>query len=485
MRRVKIAIDPLIKARYGPEVCWTWRLLLSAMGLAWEEVPASAAKSDIAYMAALGRTSRCRLFVRANLEAWEQRAAYRLGSVAHHDGWGHPVYEGEVRASQQFVPVDGRLICERDLIFDVFWLATGQEERQWPKDKHGHFDLRGTAFQREEALRLALGSSIGSALQQVLTNLGFTDAVPRWPDGKHAAACVSHDVDYPEVVRWLEPLRIVSRQGLRGLRAAVSVLNGHRTHWHFPSWSQMERSLKTRSAFYFVARQGSLLEYACGTPDPFYNVQSHRFRNLFKYLADEGFEIGLHASYRAFESRERFAAEKAVLEEASGQRICGNRHHYWHLKPEDLESTLLIHEQIGLVYDTSLAHERYAGWRRGLSWPYFPFHGQERRELRTLQIPTVWMDDHLFGYQAQNPGDRGAVLRTLAETAAAQAGCLLIDVHDFVFDDHLFPGWAKSYMSFLEYLVARRDFWIDTPSRIASHWIDRCSLLRQSSLGLT
>jgi hypothetical protein len=485
IRRAKIAIDQLLQERYGPEVCWTWRLVLAAIGLPWEEVPMDGSGCDIAYVTEHGRADRGRLCVRANIQSWEQRATLRFGAVAQGDGWSHPVYQGERHRFQPFQVADGRLVCDRDLIFDVFWLATGQEERHWPKNRHGHFDLGETALHRDQALLLAIASSIGSELQKALVKLGFSRPIPRWPHGKKAAACISHDVDYPEVIRWLEPLRILRRQNLRGLLPAVSVLTGRKTHWHFASWVQMERSLNTTSAFYFVPRQGSLLEYATGTPDPFYNVRSERFRELFGYLAEEGCEIGLHASYRACDSREKFAGERQALEEASGQSIRGNRHHYWHLDPEDPESTLLIHEQIGLKYDTSLAHDRYMGWRRGLSWPYFPFHEKERRELKTLQIPTAWMDDQLFGHKQDNLGDGLEILRTLADRVAEQGGCLLIDVHDYTFDNVLFPGWAQVYRDLWDYLTARADFWIDPPGRIADHWIERYSSIVQSSQGLT
>jgi hypothetical protein len=172
------------------------------------------------------------------------------------------------------------------------------------------------------------------------------------------------------------------------------------------------------------------------------------------------------------------------LAETSQQSVEGNRHHYWHLNPQEPESTLLLHEQIGLKYDTSLMHERYLGWRRGLSWPFFPFHQQQKRELRTLQIQTAWMDDQLFGYRHDNPGDRFEILRALADRAAEQGGCLLIDVHDYVFDEVLYPGWAQAYHELWEYLLTRSDFWIDTPGKIAEHWIKRYHKIVQASRGL-
>jgi hypothetical protein len=483
VRRLRIAIDPRLAERHGPEIHWTWRLLLAGIGWAWEEVSLDSA-CDVAFVSEPAHAPRARLCIRANPVAWVQPAAYRLGSVSRHNGMACPGFEGEATAADLVQAGTGQVICQRDLIFDVFWLVTGQEERHWPKDRQGFFDLTGTATLREQVPRQALASQISVWLQKTLLDLGCPPPVPRWPHGKRAAASVSHDVDYPIVIRWLEPLRVVARQGWQGLGPALAVLTDGRSHWRFSNWVEMEKRLQTRSAFYFVARQGSLLEYATGTPDPFYDITSKRFRQMFRYLAEEGFEVGLQASYLAYQSREKLAAEKQRLEEVTGQPVVGNHHHYWHLNPNDVEDTLLIHEQVGLEYDSSLVHDRYLGWRRGLSQPFFPFHQAERRELRTLQIPIAWMDDQLFGQRTHNPGDRWELLRTLADRAAEQGGCLLVDVHNYVFDDTLFPGWAQTYGRLWEYLLDRGDFWFGTPTEIAEHWTARYTALVQASRGL-
>lgn len=457
--------------------------MLTGIGYSWEEVSSYDSECDIAYVTELGQSKRARLGIKADLQYWDQRSSLRLKSIGYSDGLKYPIFEGEHTPSV-FSFKDGRLLCAQDIIFDLFWLISGQEEKHWPKDKHGFSNLLGTSFFREQVFRVAVASSIGCWLEKKLLALGFYTPVSRWPHEKQASACLTHDVDYPEIKRMLEPVRIIGRQGLSGLRAAASVLAGARTHWHFSSWVQMEKKLGVRSAFYFAAVQGSLLKFAFGIPDPFYNIKSERFRQLFKYLIDEGFEIGLHASYLAFENREKFATEKQVLQQSSGQEIWGNRHHYWHLSPNDVESTLMLHEQIGLKYDTSLTHERYLGWRRGLSWPFFPFHQKKRRELKTLQIPTAWMDNHLFGHLKHNPGNRLETLQTLIDKAAEQGGCLLIDVHDYVFDDVLFPEWSKTYFWSLEHVIHRSDFWIATPGEVADHWIKRYFSILDLSHGL-
>jgi hypothetical protein len=482
--RIRIAVEPELTETYGPEIYWCWRTLLVGSGWRWVEVPIGS-DCDIAYVSQPEQAPTAQLCIQADANAWIRPSLHRLDRVQHPNGLSHLVFQSQAVSPDPDYTFDNRVICSRDLIFDLFWLATGQEEQYWPTDNHGFLDLTGTAVLHEKLLHQAPASQIIRWFEKTLIKLGYPPPIPRWPADKRAAAAVGHDVDYPEIKRWLEPVRIVARQGWQGLGPALAVLSGRLHHWQFPAWVELEKHLQTRSAFYFVPRQGGLLEYATGTPDPFYDVTSPRFRELFHCLTAEGFEVGLHPSYLAYQSREKFAAEKERLEEASGQVIVGNRHHYWHLNPEDVEETLLIHEQVGLKYDTSLIHNRYLGWRRGLSQPYFPFHQGERRQLKTLQIPTAWMDDQLFGLQADNPGERCAVLRNLADRTAEQGGCLLIDIHDYVFEEALFPGWTQTYRQLWEYLLGRGDFWFATPAQIAEHWINRSIGIVEASQGLT
>lgn len=416
---------------------------------------------------------------------WKRRTLMRLAGAGSADGFVYPVYAGEHGNDRLITNESGRLIIHRDIVFDVFWLLTGQEETHFPKNRHGHVDLTGTPYLEDQTLRKGLASGIGARFERLIGETGIPPGEPRWTHGKRAAAALSHDVDYPEVVRWLEPLRVVMRQGVRGLPAALDVLTGKRHHWQFDSWLALERAFDTPSVFYFVARQGSLREYALGTPDSFYDIRAPHFRRLFRTLIDAGCEIGLHSSYHAYASIEQFAREKRLLEEVASVPVVGNRHHYWHLDPANPEATLAIHEQLGFAYDASLTHDRYIGWRRGSCWPYFPLLQAERRELRTLQLPTGWMDSQLFLQRAANPGSPNEVLRALADQTAAQGGLLLVNVHDYVFDEALFPGWSATVRHLWEYLVARGDFWMATPAAIAAHWRHRYQRLLAASVDFT
>lgn len=458
MKPVSVFVDEAMASRFGPQVYSTLRYALIGGGLAWTQVPAPDAACDLAYVVDPLR-SCARLTIRADAENWEHPEAFRLDDASSTPG--------------------------RDVVFEIFWLLTGQDEARWPRDRHGFMDLSSATPERRRCLTSARASEQAQRLATEVTRRAGIDPLPRWPDGKVAAAAASHDVDYPEVLRWIEPFRVIMRAGAGRWRASLDVAMGRRTHWQFESWMALERSLGYRSAFYFTTRRGSLVGHALGTPDPFYDITGPRFQRLFERLRSDGFEVGLHASYRACETSDTIAGEKQALEAASGGTVTGGRHHYWRLLPGDAAGTLRQHERAGLAYDASLAHNHYIGWRRASTWPFFPFDATLGRDLTTLQLPTGWMDAQLFVFAARNPPeDRHLLLRALADTVASHGGCLLVDVHDYVYDDVLFPGWADAYRQLFLSLAERGDIWLATPSEIAAHWRRRHHAIVKRSSGL-
>ncbi len=484
MRRLRLLIDRDLRDRFGAEICWAWRTLLTGIGRFWEEGVPGVRACDVAYVSDPSTAPEARIIIKADARRWGNRKTIRLEKVINGERVPSLSFHGEENKPVDIISSGGRLICERDLIFDFFWLVTGQSETHWVKDKHGFFDLSGNDSYRDGVLKKAAASSIGCWLEKILEDLVPTEYLPRWPDGKRFACALSHDVDYPVARRFLEPIRLLARYGSSELSAGIDILRGVKNYWNIPLWVEEEKKRDVRSAFYFSAMKGSPIKYLLGRPDPFYDVRDERFRKLFGYLADHGFEIGLHASYGAYERADQFAHEKRVLEEASRQAIVGNRHHYWHLQPSDPEATLLMHERIGFKYDTSLAHERYLGFRRGISWPFFPYHQAERRELRTLQLSTAWMDEHLFGWKRDNPGDPRELLGQLLETVIGQGGCMTLDVHDYMYDENVFPGRLRLYRWLIDHLSGRADCWMGKPADIAEHWTGRYREMVGRSVGL-
>jgi hypothetical protein len=399
------------------------------------------------------------------------------------EGW--PSSAATAGTTDRWVPVDidtrGRWIVRRDLVRELFRLITGAAEVKWPKDVHGHMDVPGPM---RPALRIAVASRLIDALGRVLTETGWPAGRPRWPDGATSAACFTHDVDYPDVVRWIEPLRVLRRQGWRGTGAALGALTGRHHHFHFRTWMAMEQELGVRSAFYFSARQGSVWEYARGRPDPFYDVTSPRLASVMKGLLAEGWEVGLHASYDAWRDPAILAAEKSSLETVIDEPVAGVRHHYWRLDPAEPARTLAQHEQHGFLYDLSLAHQRYMGFRRGLAWPFRPWDPEARRPIGTLQLPTAWMEEHSFTHWRGSRPAADTALDEIVATTLEVGGCLLANAHEYTVDAHLHPGRFHMASALWEHVAEDSRFWKTTPAVAAHHWRERQAAIELASSGL-
>jgi len=356
-----------------------------------------------------------------------------------------------------------------DLALMAFWLLTGADEARWPRDRRDNLGADQSVLVRDRLLPSAPVSRWAQALGVQLGAAGRTPLAPPWATSPGRAAFVfTHDVDYPQIIRSIEVVRLLARRGPAGLASAVGVARGTNHFWTFREWVELAARYGTRPTFYFMARRGSLLKYARGLPDDFYDVRRPEFTRLFGELRDAGCEIGLHASYLAHRSAETLRVEAERVAHASGTAVLGNRHHYWHLDPADPNETLRRHELAGLRYDSSLGLEFFPGFRRGTCHPFRPFHPGERRALDTVQLPPAWMDDHFDRRLARNGiTDPEAAAREILETARSTGGVAVVDYHSRGMNADFYPRYGPWLARFAE-----REFDASLAFRTGSELLD-------------
>jgi len=480
---LRIYLSPSLRENAASSIRWTWRTLLVWLGVAWTEVVSDAAACDVAYVADGDESPPARLTIRTDPAAWaaalhpSDAPVTRLRRFSDPAAWDRVVDRSS-----------GATVCGYDPFPDAFALLAGIVERSWPRNRHGQVQPAGASLDNENTRLTPIVSAVVDRVEVLLRQCGAVNEItPRWPHGRAWAASATHDVDYPQVVRWLEPVRMLARRGWHGVDAAWAIAAGTRHQWHFDSWMSLERSLEMRSAFYFGARRGSLLQYALGTPDSFYDVRQPEFTRVLRRLDVEGFEVGLHASYRACESAQTLARENETLSAAVGHPVDGIRHHYWRLDPDDPDATFAAQASIGLLYDSSLGFERYPGWRRGSALPFAPYDHRTGAGVGTLELPNAWMDAQLFLYGSgrfRTEEQRHALLARLIDAAAASRGLLVADMHDYVFDEVLYPGWREAWQWLWEQVAARSDVWVALPREVARHWRQRTHAIVTASRGL-
>ncbi|MGH9817028.1 MAG: hypothetical protein ACRD6I_13200, partial [Candidatus Acidiferrales bacterium] len=107
---------------------------------------------------------------------------------------------------------NGQVHFASDIVLASFWLLSGARERNYRRDSRDNFQLDGSALLSSAVLAHPLVSIYAAFLRRHFTAQGKMAAALPWggPDGVGAAFVFSHDVDYPEMIRPIEFLRVLA-----------------------------------------------------------------------------------------------------------------------------------------------------------------------------------------------------------------------------------------------------------------------------------
>lgn len=473
LRPITIGIDPALK-EWREEIKYTFRMLMRVAGFPVSFEWARAATSvDLYY----GYQKDVRADVRIPACGRPFASMRHVEPEVVYESEGIPILSFGDTETAPLRRIGMRVEFPQDIVFASYWFLTGARETACPWDRWGNLDLSRTALVQKGLLNKPVVSIYGAFLRRLWEERG----VEPHRFAFSASFVLSHDVDYPQIIRWIECVRLIRQRGWRGWNSIRSVYNGSSHFWGFPDWIDFEQSLGSKSAFYFMVRRGSLLQYAQGNPDAFYDVRTPPFQTLFAILRDIGYEIGLHTSFRAYQDKNGIKKEKEDLEGAAGIQVMGNRHHFWHLDPAAPHETLRMHEGT-FLYDTSLAFDFYPGYRRGTCHPFRPFDPELRRELQVLQLPPAWMDNH-FDQRLKSNGilDVDEYAKRLLDVAATTGGVVMLDYHARAMNEDIYPKWGRWLKMWTQKHVDS-SWKKPLPHQVANEWAQHeCKLDRYST----
>jgi peptidoglycan/xylan/chitin deacetylase (PgdA/CDA1 family) len=308
------------------------------------------------------------------------------------------------------------------------------------------------------------------------------ETVPRWKDGARFAVALSHDVDDVRLRSVRQSLRLLAlarsprsyalRGGLTALKRALGRSVEPDPYAQFERWIAEETRRGFRSTFFAFARPRGAHEfdatYALGDPVPFEGKRP-RVGAMLRALAERGFEIGLHGSYRTWRDPRALAAQRAALAAAVGREVTVTRQHFLRLDPA---KTFDAQEAAGFTADSTLGYNERIGFRAGIAAPFHPWNAAGSAAHALLEVPLTLMDGALFRGMSLSADD--AERRTIAhlegvERANGLAGLLW---HPNAAAEALFPGWWRCFVAALDHL-ARRGAWVTTTGEIAAWWGER------------
>jgi hypothetical protein len=365
-----------------------------------------------------------------------------------------------------------------DFIFTCFYLLTGMQEKYIKRDKNDSHLIEQSFLYKNNLLHIPIINQYVSLIKKIFKD--SHEFIPIWPDNKKFAVALTHDVDYPQMIKTIECLRYIKNYKSKlSLKKIIDILQGKESFWKFKEYIELEKKYNLKSGFYFCGFKGNLFRYIFKVPDTFYNIKKQKFKNIMKFIKTAGFEVGMHASFMAYKDKEQFLKEKNNIEVCLEDKIFGNRHHYFHFNQDNPEETMQVQAEIGLVYDSSIVFEKHSGFRRGICLPYKLFSNSN---MKTLQIPTGLMDDHLFGYKKWNNfADYKQHIDSVLDSVVKYNGIFMADYHIRVLNNTFFLDWGNSYIYLLDKIKELGNYYNDTPLNIAEYWIKRADKIKELS----
>jgi len=234
---------------------------------------------------------------------------------------------------------------------------------------------------------------------------------PCWPDGARFAVCLTHDADN---VASLNPRMhwrtIISRsrylRNERDARAArafqaslvrlarsLNPFRGHDPVDRYEQWLAMESEVGAKSTFLFLPDHYGRPHYTDGGyryGDRIrFDGQRCSVAEMMREIHRRGWEVGLHASWQAYDCVDEIRRQKDQVEAAIGAEVESVRHHHLHF---DVRCTPRVHHEAGFRVDSSLGFNDNIGFRCGTCYPW-PLHDlQSNVELDVLELPLIIQD---------------------------------------------------------------------------------------------
>ncbi len=309
---------------------------------------------------------------------------------------------------------------------------------------------------------------------------------PEWPWGKKFAVCLTHDIDltadavtglkyglrirqsYTEnMARWRYYARLIYACFRHAFSANVlSPLD------YLGCLLDYEKDLDVRSTCFFWPGLKTVVRRH--PTDCLYEHSDYvLFRNRRRTIGDimreidlEGWEIGLHASWYAFNDPYQLRREKDAIESVINHEIVSIRQHYLHF---DVVSTPVAHSEAGLLFDSTLGYSSNIGFRRGTCYPRNLVEPETGRQLPVFEIPPIIHDAAMLNPAKGMRLDLDGVLlyvKDIAEKVEVVGGVLTVIWHPTYVSSADHQEILRRLLNYLE----EKDPWFATLKDIGTWW---------------
>jgi len=382
------------------------------------------------------------------------------------------IYSGNGKLNSLVERSKALIETDVDIIASSFFMLTRYEEIILYKeivanreDRYERFPATASLAYREGFLDRPVVNEYIELLWKWIRgfNLGLKRKNP-WSD-KNFAVCLTHDVDQIKRYKSYPPLGSIRRSLIRKhIRKALLIFSDylktkihikedpfHDVYYHM---LDLEKESGFKSSFYFLAHEGD------------YSLEDRWLKGFLKVIQEEGFEIGLHTAFPAYNKPTVIKKEKERLEEIINRTILGIRQH--HLKCE-IPTSWRSWREASLEYDTTLCFDDQWGFRAGICYPFKVFDLGKGVSLDLWEVPLIIMDCTLDHWGNLSPEEGRCVLSKFSKVVEKYNGLLVVLFHANYMCQLFEPDWKRSFEDFYRSL-ANKDCLVETVANTLTIW---------------
>ncbi|MCU4156682.1 polysaccharide deacetylase family protein [Carboxylicivirga sp. A043] len=363
---------------------------------------------------------------------------------------------------QWFDQVGDSVIFYQDILKSAFYLLSAyQEYNSESVDHMGRFQYKDSIQEQLQIIQKPIVNyyfeiiSDGIELFCQINNIAFQ----RKRLFDNYGFMLTHDVDRVDYFHWRETAyKVMQLLGLKKAhydkkRLAKATFDAllptffpgytNDPWWNFKELRRFEKSLKLKSTWYFLNRDGS-------PHDAKYNLEEPRIKQLVFDLESEGCEVGLHGSIKTASDAKAMKKAKQRFEKIANKPIVGTRQHFLKF---NYACTLKVQQENGLLYDTSMGFAEHDGFRTSYCYPFKAYDHTNDQMMDIWEFPLTIMDTTLFGYRKLNYNEMQYTFQQLTEEIAKFGGLMVMLWHNCNFDEYENPGIKDYYNTQLQTIV--------------------------------
>jgi hypothetical protein len=292
-----------------------------------------------------------------------------------------------------------KIILNNDIIQSVFFFLTCYEEYVINDyDKFGRANIERSILYKSNLLWTPVVNKLINYFVNLL-NEKFKLGIflkPIWDDKKFASV-ISHDVDsiskflpIAKELRLQLSLIIGDKKPSLFLRRLYEFINKKVNKSYkdpfdtFDYILSLEKQYNFKSTFYFM------------TDNKTYNVTDNLTKSILEKIKECDCEIGLHPGLGTSNDKHTFNQQKNIfLRDIESKKKFGVRQHYLSFISGN---TWEIHNNEGVMYDTSICYPQVAGFKVGYCFPYKVYSLVQNKVMDLWEIPLIVMEGTLLQY---------------------------------------------------------------------------------------